>query len=252
MTCLLVIGALCWAQDGKQSAQAQPNPPVANPSPSLPPLQLDGNAALHHLNQVVNWYRHVTTGIHDVGLPSDTIYEDDAKSIGAQIVQLAFESAKAESAIIAAQQKGGGNQAAGNTQQQRLEQLKAKTSSRIDDLQSQLNAINTQLAKARGAKRNTLLSQRDALQGGLELQKALLEAIQKMASFVEANGESGRGLEGDINRLAQSIPEVLGRTNQQSPPTSKTTPKIGLAISGGLVGQAMTLYDYMSAIRQID
>ena len=252
ITCLLVIGALCWAQDGKQPTPSKPNPPAANPSSSLPPLQLNGDAALHHLNQVVNWYRHVTTGLHDVGLPSDAIYEDDAKSIGAQVVQLAFESAKAESVIITAQQKSGGNQAPGNTQQQRLEQLKAKTSGRLDDLQSQLNAINTQLAKARGAKRNTLLSRRDALQGELELQKALLEAIQKMASFVEANGESGRGLEADINRLAQSIPEALGRTNQQNPPAAKTTPKIGLAISGGLISQAMTLYDYMSAIRQIE
>lgn len=255
---LVVIGVLSCAQDSKQSPTKQTNPPAPNPSssqpssPSLPPLQLDANGTLHHLNQVVNWYRHVTTGVHDVGLPSDAIYEDNAKNIAAQVVQLAFESAKAESAMIAAQQKSNGNQAPESTQQQRLEQLKEKTSARINDLQSQLDAANSQLAKARAAKRNTLLSQRDALQGELELQKALLDAIQKMTSFVESNGETGHGLQGDINRLAQAIPEVLGRTTQQSPPAPKATPKTGLAISGGLVGQAMTLYDYMSAIRQID
>jgi len=252
IVCLVVIGTLCWAQDGKQPTQSQPNQPVANTSPSLPPLQLDATATLHHLNQVVNWYRHVTTGIHDVGLPSDAIYEDNAKSLATHVVQLAFESAKAESVIIAAQQKSGGNQSSENTQQQNLEQLKSKTSGKIDDLQLQIGGVNTQLARARGTKRNTLLSQRDALQGQLELQKARLEAIQKMASFVESNGETGHGLEGDINRLAQAIPEVLGRTNQQSASPPKTTPKTGLAISGGLVGQAMTLYDYMSAVRQID
>jgi small-conductance mechanosensitive channel len=256
--CLLIVGGLSWAQDGKQLTQKPPNPPAPSPSsslppaPTLPPLQLDGNAALHHLNQVVNWYRHVTTGIHDVGLPSDAIYEDNAKSIGAQVAQFAFESAKAESAIIAAQQKSGGNQVPETTQQQTLEQMKAKTSARINDLQSQVEATNAQLSNARGTKRNTLLSQRDALQGELELQKALLEAIQKMASFVETNGESGHGLEADINRLAQSIPEVLGRTNAQSPPAPKATPKTGFANSGGLVSEAMTLYDFMSAIRQID
>ena len=257
IACLLVSGVLSWAQDGKQTTQKHANPSTANPSssqpssPTLPPLQLDGNAALHHLNQVVNWYRHVTTGIHDTGLPSDTIYEDDAKSLGAQVAQLAFESAKAESAIIAAQQKSGGNQAPETTQQQKLEQLKANTSGKIDNLQSQVGAINTQLGNARGSKRKTLISQRDALQGELELQKALLDAIQKMASFVESNGETGHGLEADINRLAQSIPEVLGRTNQQSPP-AKTTPRTVFATSGGLIAQAMTLYDYMSAIRQIE
>ena len=158
VTCLILIGALCRAQDGKQTTPSQPNPPATNPSPGLPPLQLDGNAALHHLNQIVNWYRHVTTGIHDAGLPSDAIYEEDAKSLGAQVAQLAFESAKAESGIIAAQQKSGGTQAPETTQQQSLEQVKAKTSGKIDDLQSQVEAINTQLGSARGAKRQTLPS----------------------------------------------------------------------------------------------
>src|SRR5215472_10414578 len=169
IACLLVSGVLSWAQDGKQTTQKHANPSTANPSsshpssPTLPPLQLDGNAALHHLNQVVNWYRHVTTGIHDTGLPSDTIYEDDAKSLGAQVAQLAFESAKAESAIIAAQQKkSGGNQAPETTQQQNLEHLKFNTSGKIDVLQSQLEATNRQLSNAGGSKRKTLISQRDA------------------------------------------------------------------------------------------
>src|SRR5215467_11503865 len=60
---------------------------------SLPPLQLDGNAALHHLNQVINWYRHCTSGVQDVGLPSDAIYQDNAKNLASQVVQLAFQSA---------------------------------------------------------------------------------------------------------------------------------------------------------------
>jgi hypothetical protein len=30
---------------------------------------------VHHLNQVINWYRHAMTGVLSVGLPSDTICE---------------------------------------------------------------------------------------------------------------------------------------------------------------------------------
>lgn len=207
---------------------------------------------LHHLNQVVGWYRHATTGIHDVGLPSDTIYEDNAKTLGAQVVQLAFQSAKAESALITAQRPNAANPSAETTQQQTLDQIKARTSSQIDQLQSQMDALNAQIPKNRGVKREALVSQRDALESELGLQKARLEAIQKMSSFVESNGEVGRGLEGDINRLAQSIPEVLGRTNAQTPAAPKTAPKPSLATSGGLVGEAMTLYDYMSTVHQID
>ena len=250
---LLVIGALSAAQDGKPAAQTPPAQPPSNSASSLPPLQLDTNAALHHLNQVISWYRHATTGIRDVGLPSDAIYQDNAKTLGAQAVQLAFESAKAESAVITAQQKSGASPSAETTQQQTLEQAKTKTSSQIDEMQSQLEAINAQLPKTRGAKHDTLVSQRDAMQSEIGLQKARLDAIQKMASFVETNGETGRGIEGDINRLGQSIPEVLGRTNPPPPAAAKPTPtKPGLANSGGLVGDAMTLYDYMSTVHEID
>src|SRR6478752_4159221 len=185
---------LCLIGVAQSPRQASPQPP-AQPSPqpqsTLAPIQLDGNPVLHHLNQVVSWYRHATTGIRDVGLPSDTIYEDNAKTLGAQVVQLAFQSAKAESALIAAQRPNAANPSAETTQQQSLDQMKAKTSSQIDQLQSQIDALKAQLPKARGAKRESLVSQRDALESELGLQKARLEAIQKMSAFVESNGEVG-------------------------------------------------------------
>jgi small-conductance mechanosensitive channel len=87
----------------------------------------------------------------------------------------------------------------------------------------------------------------------LELQKALLDAVQKMATFVETNGEISAGLEGGINQLARSIPEVLGSsTAAQKTAPAPTPAKPSLANSGGLISQAMTLYDYMSAVRQIE
>jgi len=248
----LFLSALGFSQKTDQAKTPAPAPQKPQSQSSLPPLQLDGNAALHHLNQVINWYRHVTTGVHDVGLPSDAIYEDNAKALAAQVVQLGFQSAKAESALLEAQQKNAPNQPAATTQQQRLEQLKTEASSKIDQLQSQIEDINKQLSKARPAKRDSLISQRDALESEVGLQKARLDVAQKMSAFIETTGESGHGLEADINRLAQSIPEVLGRANAQTPSTAKPVAKTIFANSGGLIGEAMTLYDYMSAIHQID
>lgn len=230
-----------------QSAQTAPSP--------LPPLQLDGSAVLHHLNQVISWYRHVTTGVQSAGLPSDAIYEDNTRNLAEQVVKLGFQSARAESALITEQQKS--NNANQNTpetaQQQNLQQLETKTSSQIDQLQSQIASLDQQIARAPASRRATLLSQRDALQGQLDLQKALLEAIQKMAAFVETNGEVAGGLEGSINQLAKSIPEVLGSSATQKPAGPQTpSTKPTLANSGGLISEAITLYDYMSSVRQID
>jgi len=249
-----------WAQDSKppqppEALAQQGSQPSLNP---LPPIQLDGSATLHHLNQIINWYRHSATGL-SIGQPSDAIYQDNAQSLGAQAVRLAFQSAKAESTLIAAQQKvNGTNQASSETtQQQNLAQMQAKTSAQIDQLQSQIENVNAQIAKAQPARRNNLISQRDALQGQLELQKAVLDAVQKMAAFVETNGEIAGGLEGGINQLARSVPEVLGSpaSPQKAVATTAATPataKPSLANSGGLISEAITLYDYMSAERQID
>jgi small-conductance mechanosensitive channel len=221
----------------------------------LPPIQIDQAAILSHLNQIISWYRHSTTSVQSVGQPSDAIYQDNAKTLGSQAVRLAFQSAKAEPALIAAQQKSNGivQSSPETTQEQKLMQMEAKTSSQIDQLQSQVEDLNSQIAKTPVARRGDRVSQRDSIQSQLELQKALLDATRKMAAFVESNGEISGGLAGGINQLARSIPDVLGTgtsTEKQvlTPPSSKPS----LANSGGLISDAMTLYGYLAAMRQID
>jgi len=250
----LVGGLVLWAQASKQPPSMKaPTQPSSKASPSvLPPIQLDGDAALHHLNQVIRWYRS-TTGIQSVGLPSDAIYQDNMQSLTAQVVRLAFQSAKAETAITLAEQKGTSQASGETTQEQNLTQLQAKTSSQIDQLQAQIEILNAQIPKAPASRKSTLISKRDALQGQLELQKALLDAVQKMAAFVETNSEIAGGLEGGINQLARSIPEVLASSaSPQKTVVAPTSAKPSLANSGGLISEAMTLYDYMSAMHLID
>lgn len=249
---LLAITALvALAQNAKPPAPTQPPKQQSSPPAStLPQLKLDGDAALHHLNQVISWYRRATTGIQAVGLPSDTIYEDNTKNLGEQVVRLAFQSAKAEAALIKSQQ-GSVQASQESSQAQALEQTQVKTSSQIDQLQSQIDQLNRQIPRARPALRTGLTSQRDALQGQLDLQKALLDSVHKMTSFVETNGEVATGLEGGINQLARSIPEVLA-TGPEKPAITAAPAKPTLANSGGLISEAITLYDYMSAVHQID
>jgi len=250
---LIVVLVTC-AQDSPppQAPKEQASASTQNPPPSPALVQVDGSAVLYHLNQLINWYRHATTGLQSVGLPSDTIYQDNAKSLGTQVVQLGFQSAKAEAALLTAQQKanGGGQASAQTTQQQNLAQLQARTSTEIDQLQSQIESVTSQIAKTPERRRGALISQRDALQGQLELQKALLDAVQKMSAFVETNGETSGGLEGGINPLARSIPDVLGTT--VTPQKAPAAAKPSLASAGGLISDAITLYSYVSAVHEID
>ncbi len=260
---ILPVGAQdAYAQAINQSQASQPPAQNASPAaPALPPLQLDSDAVLHHLNQLIGWYRHSTTTIPAVGLPSDAIYQDNAQTLAVQAVRLGFQAAKAEAAVIAAQRKTNGEASGATTQQQNLAQLQTKTSAQIDQLQAQIETVNAQLAKASAVKHDRLMSQRDALQGQLELQKALLDAVQKMATFVETNGENAGGLDGGISKLARSVPEVLSTTTNSSATSTAAPPKAtapaaptksSLANSGGLISEAITLYDYMTAVHQIN
>src|ERR1700691_1882815 len=115
--------------------------------------QLDRDAILHHLNTVITWYRDATTKIKSVGLPSDAIYQDNARNLASEAVRLAFQSARAEANMMIATDKAAGllpPPAAGTqpTQQQNLVQTAAKIAAQIDDTQSKLDDLNKQLATA--------------------------------------------------------------------------------------------------------
>ena len=256
----MLIGISLWAQALNPSNNEHSNPQTQAhqnsqaPPSTLPSLQLDSAAVLRQLDEIIGWYRRVTTGISSVGLPTDTVYQDNIQRLGAQVVRLAFESARAEAALTTAQQKAtGANQQGETTQQQNLAQLQARTTSQIDQLQSQLEKLNAEIAKAASSRRVELISQRDALQGQLELQKALLDTVQKMTSFVQTNGEVGGGLQGSINELARSVPEVLSPAGNSEKATNTQAPaKPALPNSGGLITEAMALYDYMAAVHQIN
>ena len=91
----VVITANMAEPKPRAANQAASTPPSSNqPSAAaLPPIQLDGNAALHHLNEIISWYRHATTGIPSVGLPSDVPANLDFGTV-ADATRLVYELAR--------------------------------------------------------------------------------------------------------------------------------------------------------------
>jgi small-conductance mechanosensitive channel len=251
-----------------KTAPAQPAPLPVN-APATSSAQLDRDAILHHLNEVITWYRDVTSKVKPAGLPSDAIYQDNTRSLAAEAVRLAFQSARAEAAIITAMnksEKSGGSDStqasnAQPTQQQNLAQTAAKIAAQIDDTQTKLDAVNKQLESSPRSRQKDLLTQRDRLQGLLTLNKALQDTIQKMASFVGGATESAEGLEGSIDQLAHSVPEVVGDETTKKSGTAATAAAAATAASAkptvnsapsGLIGQSLVLFDQMQTMHQIE
>jgi small-conductance mechanosensitive channel len=220
--------------------------------------ELKSTDVLNHLNSIISWYRYATSDVRGVGLPSDAIYQDNMQTLGTQAVQLAFQSARAEAALIDAQHNGkpAGNETAppGNTQQQNLERTQANITTQIANLDSQIASLSEKIAKTGGESRKSLISRRDALQGQLELNKAMEDAIGKMSSFFENTENNTEGLVGRVNELARSVPEAVGaaaaqkasaKASAQSAPPASTGP-------GGLWGEASALIDALSTLREMD
>ena len=223
---LCIGGACVWAQD-------QPN----------------RDAILGHLNQVIGWYRGATTNVPPGELPSDVIFQQNVRTLSSQAVQFAFESARAQAALLGESTQAGGETDVGSAN---YSQVQAQVSKRLADAQSNLDDVNKQMASASGEKRKGLTAQRDALAGQIELDKAILGSIEKMANFVELNAANRQGLEGSINELANSIPEVLPQAGQSKGATKVVPVTTPTASRSGLIGELVTLYDLVQGIREID
>ena len=119
--------------------------------------------------------------------------------------------------------------------------------------------MNKQLATAPPRARAALQNKRDNLQGQIELNSAILDSVGKMLNFIESGNEtSGEGLQGNIDQLARSVPEVFGPTSNQKTETkpaaqaAPTTNQPASPRSSGLIGEAGALYTEMRSIRDID
>lgn len=219
----------------------------------LPALNRD--AILGHLNAAITWYRDATNKVQAAGLPSDAIYEESTRNLAAEVVRLAFQSARGEAAVITASEKNSNANQAAKTpaQQQDLTQIAARIAAEIDDTQSRLDSVNKQLASAPRNKRKDLQAERERLQGKLALDKAVQDSVQKMATFAEESTDSvSEGLEGSINQLARSVPEVFANRTILKSTAKANDSSSSLANSSGLIGQAITLLGRMRSVHEID
>jgi small-conductance mechanosensitive channel len=209
---------------------------------------LSGDAIVDHLNAAIDWYRQVTTRVPTAGLPSDAVYQLNAQNISVEVVQLAFQSAQAEAALIPA---AGPASNAGTTAPSALAKLESDTDARITALEAEIPDLTQQIASAPKAKRQPLIAQRDNAEGELELRKTMHDTFQQLTQFISAKGEGGKsGLEGQINELLHSVPELSGASAGKAvtkPPTASGS----IPSSGGLIGEVIALYDQLQAMHQL-
>ena len=210
---------------------------------------LDSGAILNHLNAVITWYRQTSTRVQSAGEPSDAIYASNAQSLAGKAVQLAFQSAKAEAALLPGVPQTARSASSANLSSQSIEKRLSEVNGHIGELQSQIAAVKDKIAKSPQRKLKELTAQREALAGELDLNKAMQNVMEQVVKSSHTSGDaSAGGLLASISQLELTVPELAGG-GQGSPKAA--TKQASQAESSGLFGQAELLYEQLESIRLI-
>ena len=204
-------------------------------------LKGQDGAILQHLNAVIQFFRMVNEPIQKAGEPNDVVYREQAIAQAVQTGQLAFESAKAEAALIA----GGGDTSAGGDEQQRIQAAIAANQQRIQDLEEQEKTLERKIGEGSGGAAARLEQERDQVHAALDLAHAIEGALHRIAETSVARG--GTGLAADVGQLEQSLPELKGN-NKTSPPPMTT---IDSALSSGVTTQSMVLLHLVETLHAL-
>jgi small-conductance mechanosensitive channel len=227
------------------------------------PLVTD-DQILHHLNLVITWYRDIRTQVEPAGLPSDALYQANAESIAARVVTHAFESAEKAAPFI----PNGSNETSPTSSQQLLK-FTEDTKNHNADLQKQISQINDAIASASKRNVQTLIEQRDRLQGELDLGQAMLSALTQLTQTTistalstapknqkgkpasnagKSNPPSPSGFAASVIQLKNSVPEVFNANTKTTAAASSTQS----SSSNGLIGQLRRLYTQSLALHDLD
>jgi small-conductance mechanosensitive channel len=245
---------------------------AAKPAPSARPIATPANveatpqqqeALLSTLAAAVDWYQRTAIEQQLVTEPAETLYVTDNRQIANEAIDLIFQYARAEAALLAAAAQSASNQRAQPTAGAAKSLAPSSTNSpgagpvsdlgtvtaRLSQIQAEqaatrakIDALKARLANARGRQRDIINSQLVSAQEEMELEQARIDSINEMIEF-EKTAEKTRvssGLMAQIDELQQSLPR---RTQQPSSAAAQTPGTDRPAVSTGILQLAEALLE---------
>ena len=221
---------------------------------------ITGDAIIDHLDAAIGWERCLAGIDVGAGQPSDTLYLDNARNLGNQVVQFAFQSAEAESALLGNEKVGNGtatnnsSSTEGTSTQQNLARAAADATARIGQTQARIDELKKRIAAPHRMRQEALAAERDTLQHELELDKALQGALNKIVAFASSSENVSTGLQGKINNLKRSVPELTSANSNSSAAQKavQSSTKASHPGSSGLFGQASTVFSQLGDLHDVD
>jgi small-conductance mechanosensitive channel len=203
-------------------------------------------AILAHLNAVLRFYRDVESPIQKVGEPSDLVYRNEAVNEVTQMGSFAFQWAQTEAGLMGASSQQEPTQGT-NGQANRIQLARSKTEQTIAALKAQRAALEKELGTAATRQRAGLQQQIEQVDGELELQTAMVDALGRISGMVGASGETGFAAQ--VAQLERSAPGVAAK---KPAPVAPTLENFNSARNAGVTSQAEVLFDLLTTRGAID
>jgi small-conductance mechanosensitive channel len=214
------------------------------------------------LNQTIVWYRQLSTQQSLASQPIDVIFLNDNRQLADQIAQLSFEFARARAQALGSDNQSEGDSnpnGSGLSRYQSLLQLAKGADQLVKQRQAEIDSFKSQLAAAKGRKRQTLESTIAETQSELDLASARRDTIQSMLQFAGGSGTAhGGSLLAQVDELARTIPATnptrsspADGSQTRATPAAVTAPSLPNERSGvfGLISQ---LFDSRRKMQAID
>jgi hypothetical protein len=213
----------------------------AEVSPSASDLP-SNQQVLAFLTESIDWYRHRAVEGQLATHPVDLVFLKDNRLIAAQVVQLAFDFARADASLVAASEAGSQRGSAAIASESSPElahfvQLENNADLASRQVSQDVETIKKKLASARGAERRRLQAALDVTQSRLDLLQAGLASLRELVQFVQASeGRQAGDLASSIDELARSVPDVAGPAAVRLPTQNSEIPSVAKPEDSGILG----------------
>ena len=196
------------------AATGAPQPAAAaSPAAAAPPL--DAHRVIAYLTDVINWYGHLGAEAQLVRDPDETLFFANDRQTAAEVLRLAFESARAMAAFLAKAQPGAGGVAAPGTSHSGsaavgIAQSAATLDAANNALRARIKDSQARLAKAPARQRAAINSEIQGAQNELDLNQARVDALNALAQFenTSSSPDQTSTLAAQIDELEHSIPDT--------------------------------------------
>ncbi|MHB1841477.1 MAG: mechanosensitive ion channel family protein, partial [Acidobacteriaceae bacterium] len=216
---------------------------------------------------VLQWSRQWSSAEAYVVVPGDELYVENGQDIARKVVQLEFQSALAQAALIGQSSSKpipADASSPNSTDAQNIQKVQQGVVQQLQTLKTELDALDKQIPTSPAKQRAALESRRDTLQGQMDLALALQNNLQRLTAFMNstdsANGVATeftakiRALQRTVPMSAIPVGPAAGKTSAKNSATALQVqlPTFAITRNEGLVGQMGELVHLVGGLRALD